>query len=193
MPTPDPGGGSGTVSVPHAGIELDAMAIPRAGLANPTLERTLGMSTEPIGSVETHEGVSWVRGRISWFGGPDDTGVSSTETGAVTGERLRSLNSPMNPSPSEAASHPEDYYYAAMRWNYAPRGVTWLRTARLVVRNPSTGATIIVRPVDWGPNTRTNRVIDLSPQALRALGLATDAEVLIAWAPQSTPLGPVSP
>jgi len=189
MPMPAPDGGTGTASVPHAGLDLDGMSIPRAGVANPTLERTLGHASEPHGRVETHGGVSWVRGRISWFGGPSDTGVSSTETGAVTGERLRSLNSPMNPSPSEAASRAADYYFAAMRWNYSPRGVSWLRAARLVVRNPSTGATIIVRPVDWGPHTRTNRVIDLSHQALRALGLSTDDEVLIAWAPQSTPLG----
>lgn len=191
-PTPTPGGGGGTgASVPHAGLDLDGMSIPRAGLRNPTLERTLGVATEPHGRVESHSGVNWVRGSISWFGGPTDTGVSSTETGAVTGERLRSLNSPMNPSASEAARRPADYYFAAMRWNYSPRGVSWLRTARLVVRNPTTGATIVVRPVDWGPHSRTNRVIDLSHEALRALGLSTDDDVLIAWAPQSSALGPV--
>jgi hypothetical protein len=192
MPTPsepeDP-----AISVPYAGLDLDGMSIPRGGLANATLERALGLATEPLGTVVGDGGVSWVRGRVSWFGGPDDTGVSSTETGAVTGERLRSLNSPMNPSPAEAASHPEDYYYCAMRWNYSPRGVSWLRSARLVVRNPNTGATVIVRPVDWGPHTRTGRVIDLSPQSLRALGVSTDDEVSIAWAPQSTALGPVAP
>ena len=55
------------------------------------LERTLGHRTEPHGTVETRAGVSWVRGAISWFGGPNDTGVGSTETGAVTGERLRRM------------------------------------------------------------------------------------------------------
>ncbi len=193
LPMPAEAPPTPSTSFPYAGLDLDGMSIPRAGLANPTLERALGVSTEPEGTVVGDGGVSWVRGSISWFGGPDDTGVSSTETGAVTGERLRSLNSPMNPSPSEAASHPDDYYFCAMRWNYAPQGVSWLRSAKLVVRNPNTGATIVVRPVDWGPNTRTGRLIDLSPQSLRVLGLTTDADVLVAWAPPGTPLGPVAP
>jgi hypothetical protein len=97
----------------------------------------------------------------------------------------------MNPTPAEAASRPEDYYFCAMRWSYAPAGVTWLRNARLIVRNPSTGAAVVVRAVDWGPHTRTNRVIDLSHQTLRVLGLSTDQDALVAWAPPGTPLGPV--
>ncbi len=188
------GAGSSTPpmsALPHAGLTLGGSQIPRAGLANGTLAATLGVSTEPLGAVVTHAGVSWVRGRVSSFGGPNDTGVSATETGAVSGERLRSLNNPMSPSASTLASRPEDYYYAAMRWSYSPNSVSFWRRQRFVVTNASTGATIVVRAVDWGPHTRTGRILDLSPQALRDLGVTTDADVLIAFAPEGTALGVV--
>ncbi|MDW8362601.1 MAG: septal ring lytic transglycosylase RlpA family protein [Myxococcales bacterium] len=137
------------------------------------------------------DGVQWVRGRVSWFGGPRDTGVGATETGAITGERLRSLNDPVDASPSTIASRPHDYYYVAMRWNYSPNGRTWWRDARILVRNPANGRSVVVRPVDWGPHTRTRRIIDLSPQALRDLGMSTDEEALVAFATPGTPLGVV--
>jgi hypothetical protein len=180
-----------TTSDLYGGIERDGMYIPRAGLENPTLRGALGISVEPYGDLVTAGGNSWVRGTLSWFGGPRDTGVTATETGSISGEILRSLNNPMDPSASVLAERPEDYYYVAMRWNYSPRGVTWWRSARLLVRNPTTGATIVVRPVDWGPNTSTRRIIDLSPQSLRDLGMTTDDPVLVAFALPGTPLGPV--
>ncbi len=189
------GGGGGGGGEPGAGgafatLSRSGSEIPRAGLANGTLERTLGHATEPYGSVVSDTDGSWVRGTISWFGGPSDTGVSSTETGAITGERLRSLNSPEEPSASTLASRPEDYYFVAMRWNYSPNGQSFWRDARIAVRSPSTGATVIVRPVDWGPNTSTRRIVDVSPQTMVDLGVSTDATVLVAFAPPGTPLGP---
>ena len=160
---------------PYAGLTQSGSEIPRAGLYNGTLRSALGVSTEPYGDVVTDDGRSYVRGKVSWFGGPSDTGVSSTETGAITGERLRSLTG----------------YFVAMRWNYSPNGRTFWRDARILVRNPSTGASVVVRPVDWGPHTRTQRIIDLSPEALSALGLDTDDEALVAFAAPGTPTGPV--
>ncbi|MCB9595466.1 MAG: N-acetylmuramoyl-L-alanine amidase [Sandaracinaceae bacterium] len=186
--TPPPPGGS-----LHAGLTQNGSQIPRAGLANATLRRALGVSTEPYGDVVTVDGASWVRGRVSHFGGPSDTGVSSTETGAITGERLRSLNNPENPSASTARSRAADYYYVAMRWDYSPNGTSFWRDARILVRNPSTGAQVVVRPVDWGPNTSTRRIIDLSPQAVRDLGVTTDATLDVAFAAPGTPLGVVAP
>jgi hypothetical protein len=186
-PAPAPGGSG----LPYAGLTLGGSEIPRAGLANATLRSALGLSTEPYGTVSTFEGSSYVRGRVSWFGGPRDTGVTTTETGAITGERLRSLNDPMDPSASTLSARPADYYYVAMRWAYAPNGTRWWRDARLVVVNPANGRAIVVRPVDWGPNTSTRRVLDLSPQALTDLGLSTDGEALVAFAPAGTRLGRV--
>jgi hypothetical protein len=178
-------------SDPYAGLTQSGSEIPRAGLANPTLRSALGVSAEPYGTVVDYAGRSWVSGRVSWFGGPSDGGVSATETGAITGEHLRSLGSPEHPDAATLASRPADYYYLAMRFSYSPNGTSWWRDARLVVTNPTTGASVVVRPVDWGPNTSTGRVLDLSPQTLADLGLDTDDTALVAFAAPGAPLGVV--
>ena len=175
----------------YAGLTQSGSEIPRFGLYNPTLHSVLGVWNEPYGEVVDYNGESWVRGSVSSFGGPNDTGVSSTETGAVSGENLRGLNNPLNPSASALAANPNGYYYVAMRWNYTPGGTSFWKAARLTVKNPSTGKTIVVRPVDWGPNTNTARTLDLSPQALKDLGLQTDDLALVAFAPPGTTLGVV--
>lgn len=175
----------------HGGLDQAGVPIPRAGLSNSTLRRTLGLTVEPYGDVVNHDGNSYVSGRVSWFGGPNDTGVTSTETGAITGERLRSLNSPLSPSADDLTSRPEDFYFAAMRFNYGPAGVSFWRDARLLVLNPASGSMIVVRPVDWGPNTSTRRTVDLSPQAMVDLDMVTDDGALVAFAAPGTPLGRV--
>ncbi len=165
--------------------------IPRRGLRNGTLESTLGMATEPYGRVVTAEGHEWVQGRISWFGGPEDRSIGPRDTGAITGERVRELNSPLRPSAEYAAANGEAYYWIAMRWNYSPNGRSFWRNARFILRNPRTGTKVVVRAVDWGPHTRTGRILDLSPQAIKDLGLSTDDEAQIAFAPPGTALGVV--
>lgn len=175
----------------YRGLSHNGLEIPRAGLSNNTLRGVHGVSTERYGEVITRDGQRFVRGRVSWFGGPNDSGVGSQETGAITGERLRSLNSPTNPSRDALSSRPEDFYYAAMRWNYNGQGARPWRNARVVVSNPDSGVSLVVRAVDWGPNINTARVIDLSPQALRELGLQTDDQALIAFVAEDTPLGPL--
>lgn len=175
----------------HVGLDLDGSEIPRAGIANGTLRRTLGVRVEPYGTVEEIDDLELVRGKISWFGGPQDFGVGPNETVAISGEVARRLNSPMNASAETIASRPEDFYYAAMRWDYSPNGRDFWRDARILVVNPDTQDAIVVRPADWGPNTFTRRIIDLSPQALEDLGLDTDDEVLVSFALPDSPLGPV--
>jgi hypothetical protein len=183
--------GSGDLAGAYAGLDLDGVPVPRAGLANSTLRRALGVRVEPYGQVVDHDGMSFVSGRSSWFGGPRDSSIGSSETGSVTGERLRSLNSPVSPSAGDLASRPEDFYYLAMRWDYGPAGIEYWRSARLLVVNPSTGAAVVVRPVDWGPNTSTRRIVDLSPQSMVDLDITTDDTVLVSFAHPTTPLGPI--
>jgi hypothetical protein len=176
---------------PYAGLTRDGSEIPRAGLYNAALS-FLGTTTEPYGDVVADAGGrEWVRGGASWFGGPGDTGVGASETGAITGEVLRDLNDPLHPDAATLASRPADYYYVAMRWSYSPNGRTWWRDARILVRNPGSGVAVVVRPVDWGPNTSTRRIIDLSPQALDDLGLETDDRVDVAFALPGSALGVV--
>lgn len=181
----------GSWRVVHAGIDLDGSDIPHEGVANATLRRTLGVGTEPYGDVVTMDDLELVEGRISWFGGPNDYGVGRYDTCAISGDVARDLNSPMNASSDTIASRPEDFYYAALRVDYAPNGRGWWADARILVVNPATEAAIVVRPADWGPNTYTHRIIDLSPQSLRDLNLDTDDEVWVSFALPDTPLGPV--
>lgn len=173
----------------HAGITDGEVSIPREGLSNGTLRGVFGIATEPHGDVVTYMDNQYVSGLVSWFGGPNDSGVSSSETGSISGERLRSLNTPLAPTTTDLLERPEDFYYAAMRFDYGPAGIGYWREARLLVVNPRTGDAIVVRPVDWGPNPRTDRIIDLSPQAMADLGIVTDDEVLVAFGRSETPLG----
>jgi hypothetical protein len=175
----------------YGGLTQSGAEIPRAGLSNPTLRRALGPTVEPQGTITTHIAERFVSGRVSWFGGRSDRGVTATETGAITGENLRRLNTPADPSPSAARARPAQYYYVAMRFDYSVRGRSFWRNARLLVINPSNDQAIVVRPVDWGPHTRTRRILDLSPQAMRDLGIRTDGVALVAFAKPGTPLGVV--
>jgi hypothetical protein len=177
----------------HDGIDQFGSKIPRSGVRNGTLQRALGVAVEPYGTQEELAGKTFVAGRVSHFGGPNDRGVTASETGAISGERLRSLNNPLNPSAATLAARPEDYYYVAMRFDYSPNGGRWWANARLLVVNPSDGRGVVVRPVDWGPNTHTARIIDLSPQAVDDLGVTTDDRVYVAFAAPGTPLGVVAP
>lgn len=191
-PTPTPTRPGAGWQALHRGLTLDGAEVPRRGLRNDTLRRSLGVAVEPYGDAVTHDGRAFVRGTVSWFGGRNDTGVTSTETGSITGELLRALEGGSSgPSATDRARHPEDYYYCAMRWDYAPQGRAWWGRAKLLVVSPTTGKAVVVRPVDWGPHTRTRRLIDLSPQALRDLGLGTDDVALVSFAPSDAPLGPV--
>lgn len=182
---------AGTWQDLHVGIDLDGSVIPHEGVANGTLRRTLGRSVEPYGTVEELDDMELVRGKISWFGGPQDFGVGPNETCAISGEVARRLNSPMNASRETIDSRPDDFYYAAMRFDYAPNGRAFWADARLLVVNPDTQVAVVVRPADWGPNTSTRRIIDLSPQTLEDLGLDTNDEVLVSFALPDSPLGPV--
>lgn len=180
-----PTGSSSAFNGVHRGLSYMGAQIPRAGLYNSILRRN-----EPYGPTRTFRGLPFVLGKISHFGGPDDRGVTSSETGTITGERLRSLHRPMRPSSSQLRSRPRDFYFVAMRWDYRPHGRTFWRRAKILVVAPS-GRAVVVRPVDWGPHTRTRRIIDLSPQAVRDLGLRTDHQAYVSFADPSTPLGPL--
>jgi len=45
----------------YHGLSLAGSEIPRAGIANRTLESTLGVAVEPLGTVVTFEGQRYVR------------------------------------------------------------------------------------------------------------------------------------
>jgi hypothetical protein len=189
---PTPPSGSAGLSAVHAGLTQAGMQIPRAGLANATLQSVFGLTTEPYGTSATYAGLAWVQGKVSEFGGPKDTGVTPTETGSISGEKLRALNDPLDPDAKTLAANPGQYFYLAMRFDYQPAGKAWWKTARLIVANPKNGKAVVVRPVDWGPNVSTKRVGDLAPEVRKELGLQTDDDALFAFAKPGSALGIVA-
>jgi murein DD-endopeptidase MepM/ murein hydrolase activator NlpD len=118
-------------------------------------------------------------GRISHFGGP---GGGAYGNMGLTGE---------------SGVNPRDPWYCAMRWPYTIDGAVagakdWWVNRRILVVNPKNGKAVILRAADWGPAAYTGRVIDVSPQAEKALGASTNDTVNIAFAPDGANLGPVS-
>lgn len=140
-------------------------------------------------------------GKISYFAGPGTS--DATGKMALTGE------------PGTA---PRDVWYVAMRWPYVNENLTrkpgvdvaaaqnWWRDRRILISSPTTGKAIVGRAADWGPNISTGRVIDVSKEALQALGVSTDSVVHIGFVGSddktaqlgpidmsSVPVGPVAP
>lgn len=177
--TPSPPGSSVTPkwTTFYAGLDLSGSHIPQKGLKNSTLKEALRLADEePLGEVVKFEGLDFVRGKVSWFGGKKDDSVSLDEMGALTGEILRSLQS--------------NDYYCSMRWSYSPNGKSFWANRRLLVINPINQKAIIARAIDWGPNTSTDRILGLSPQALKDLDVETDYDLLCSFAkPDSHPVG----
>jgi N-acetylmuramoyl-L-alanine amidase len=131
------------------------------------------------------EGQFYARGKCSHFGGPDDTGVNAGEGLAFLykyddAPHLFLPEQPPGTSGLARRLNP-NIFYVACRWDY---GVT----SKMDLANPSRQA--IVRaggrefyawPADWGPHENTDRIADLSPGLMAALGLDTDDEVEIVY------------
>lgn len=132
------------------------------GAYNQTMNNELGVANENISYSVTRDGVSWVAGKSSWFGGPNDTGVTPTETGSISGRNLRSVD------PNEL--------FLAMRFDYTKLNRDQLRNAEFEVYSPTTGRTISgVKAEDWGPHPRTGRSVDVSRGVYTQLGLNPDS------------------
>ncbi len=122
-----------------------------------------------------------LRGKCSWFGGPNDKGVASDEDLAFIYEvnQAPHLFLPAQPPNTTGLARRLDphAHYIACRWNYdaTPREVLLEQVA--LVRSVKTGRALIAYPGDWGPHKDTGRVADLSPGLMEALGIQTDDEV----------------
>ena len=119
-------------------------------------------------------------GKMSTFGGPDDTGVKPGEGLALMDDAdvaanpdLFLPNQPPNTSGLARRLKP-DAKYLACRWDYAVTPKSFLKTVKVKVSKADGAPAIEARPVDWGPNIDTGRVADLSPGLATALGLNTN-------------------
>ena len=123
-----------------------------------------------------------LNGRMSTFGGPDDTGMTPAENLALVEKQAQADEYPADFFLSASAAgapgwgrrlNPEKYYIAC-RWDYSLTPKAFLRTAVITVQDPTNSRSAQVRAVDWGPNEATGRIADLSPGLARFLGLNTD-------------------
>lgn len=126
---------------------------------------------------------------MSTFGGPHDTGVGLHEGLALIEEYdlrewwFRRLFLPPPPAATDGVGlarrlNPEAYYIA-MRW--ADHGISREVARRALFRltNPVTGKQLFAQAADFGPATRTHRLVDMSPGCAGLLGLSTDDTVLV--------------
>lgn len=136
------------------------------------------------------EGRFYAKGTCSWFGGPDDTGVSASEGLAFFYEYSDAphLFLPQQPSGTTGLARRlnPDLFYVACRWPYEQEGLSKeeLRnpSVQAIVRSVRTGKEFRAWPADWGPHEeQTGRAADLSPGLMAALDLETDDEVEVIY------------
>lgn len=138
-------------------------------------------------------------GKCSNFGGPLDTGVLPQEGLSCISQndlnewwfrRIFQSNSSWDSSKGLARNLNPFSLYCAMRWAYGSFGgargeiltgyaMEQVRRGLIVVS--FNGKSLFAQPADWGPNTDTGRLIDLSPGACLALETKTDDIVSAAF------------
>jgi hypothetical protein len=126
-----------------------------------------------------------VLGKVSWFGGPDDSGVAPDEALAfiysVDDQPSLFLEEQPEGTTGLARRLNPDKFYVACRWDYDVNPREELLAELALVENPETGKAFLARPADWGPGEQTGRVADISKGLLDALELETDQEVRVTF------------
>jgi hypothetical protein len=145
--------------------------------------KAIANSLLPEGEVES--GIR-TRGKVSWFGGPEDQGVSPSEGLAFIYSvedkpELFLLEQPPGTTGLARRLNPE-VDYIAMRWDYDVFPKDYLvGEVSAMVRSPKTGRQFLAVPADWGPHTSTGRVADISKGLMEKLGIMTDDEVEVTF------------
>ena len=127
-------------------------------------------------------------GSCSYFGGPEDEGVSASEGlafhTAIT-EANQHLFLPLQPAGTTGLArrlNAKAVHYLAVRWDYAITPKAMLQGDDVaLVTSKRTGIAQTAFPADWGPAASTNRIADLSPALMRDLDLMTDDEVEVIY------------
>ena len=121
-------------------------------------------------------------GKVSHFGGPDDTGVTPDEGLAFIYkiDDAPHLFLPYQPEGTTGLARRLNphIHYIACRWDYTITTPELLLSKVALVRVEG-GAGLTAFPSDWGPHSSTGRIADLSPGLMEDLGIKTDDEVEI--------------
>lgn len=128
-------------------------------------------------------------GKVSHFGGPEDTGVSPSEGLAFIYSTADQPDLFLSYQPEGTTGLARrlnpDMLYVACRWPYTSDTKAQWREVLLkemaLVNAPKTGKQIKCFPADWGPHEDTKRVADISPGAMEYLGITTDDEVEVTF------------
>jgi hypothetical protein len=124
-------------------------------------------------------------GKVSYFGGPEDTGVGPEEGLALCDPKdvgkFASLFLAEQPSGTTGLARRLDSQkaYIAMRWDYTKTPRSYLQGIEVMVHAPKTGLEFPARPIDWGPAEGTGRLADISKGLMDSLGIETDDEVTV--------------
>ncbi len=140
-----------------------------------------------------------LKGKISTFGGPSDSGVGDDEGLALINSRNFPAFSdyflPGTTAPLAKRLANKQMYYLACRWDYKLTPPGFLVRQKVTVSY--NGISIQAQPIDWGPGI-TSRVADLSDKLAEDLGVETDRQEVTIRVPKisadgSTQAGPVVP
>ena len=129
-------------------------------------------------------------GRVSWFGGPLDTGVAPDEPLAFiySVDTAPHLFLPFQPPGTTGLARRLNpfIHYIACRWDYEVQTKDLLLSAVAIVRAIRTGLSLRAFPADWGPHQDTGRVADISSGLMEDLGITTDDEVEVIFPYENT-------
>jgi rare lipoprotein A (peptidoglycan hydrolase) len=139
------------------------------------------------GAVPPQKILFQVAGRMSTFGGPDDSGMRADEglklfdQTDLEDQKFAYLFLPAQPAGTSGLGRRlnPNSYYVACRWDEVVTPRELLRNSLVRVENLQTGRAAEARPVDWRPDLSGGRVADLSPGLAAALGLKTDGLVRV--------------
>ena len=128
-------------------------------------------------SVETTMTMN-LKGKVSWFGGPNDTGVAPDEGLAFIYDTSMAphLFLPQQPPGTTGLARRlnPNTKFIALRFDYDRYPKDMLLGEMALVTATKTGKQLKLQPADWGPHVDTGRVADISQSALDALGIQTD-------------------
>ena len=148
-----------------------------------------GSAPAPIPPQPDDDILFHAKGTCSWFGGPEDDGVSPSEGLAFFYQPNECPHLMLSHQPSGTTGMARrldpGVMYVACRWDYdvTPKEMLRDQTRKALVR--ARGNAILAYPADWGPHEeQTGRAADLSPALMEALfGTldATDEEVEVIY------------